>query len=56
MDLEPDLSFLTGPSFDSPSEYREGPPMLSALDISELIAPPALNDFFNKTPRRHLNN
>ena len=54
MDLEPDLSFLTGPSFDSPSEYREGPPMLSALDISELIAPPALNDFFNKTPRRHL--
>lgn len=54
MDLEPDLSFLTGPSFDSPSEYREGPPMLSALDLSELIAPPALNNFFNKTPRRHL--
>ncbi|MFQ2064877.1 hypothetical protein ACK35R_07590 [Aeromonas veronii] len=54
MELEPDLSFLTGPSFDYPSERGEPFPMLSELDISELIAPPALDDFFNKTPRRRL--
>ena len=50
MELEPDLSFLTGPSFDYPSERGEPFPMLSELDISELIAPPALDDSSIKHP------